>query len=320
MQVNRPFVLSTLAIALALSMAGCGDKQESNDKATQVAVNVNGEEITVHQLNFELSKMGNLSPEQAKQATSQVLKSLVDQQLLIQKAIEDKVDREPQVLQSLESARRQILAQGEIQKVTADLAKPSDSEIADYYTKNPLLFSDRRIYRLQEISIKAAPDKIELVKEQLQQAKNLGDFSAWLKAQNIPAQAGQTTKSAEQLPLELLPRLNQMKDGEVVTVTQPAGLNLLIKAGSVAQPVSQEQAKPMIERYLVNSKKREKAESILKSLREKAKIEYQGEFAKMAQATTEAPAKPAAPVAKEAPVAPVGADDKAIENGMSGLK
>jgi EpsD family peptidyl-prolyl cis-trans isomerase len=317
--------LSVLAIAVALTLAGCGDKKEDKDKAaTQVAAKVNKDEITVHQLNFELSKMGNLSPEQAKQAANQVLKSMVDQQLLVQKAVEDKVDRDPQVVQSLEAARRQILAQALIQKLTANQAKPSDTELADYYAKNPALFAERRIYRLQEITVQVTPANVESVKGQLQQTKNLGDFINWLKAQNIPARAGQSTKSAEQLPLELLPRLHQLKDGQAMTFAVPGALNILVVAGSQSQPLTQEQAKPMIERYLGNAKKREAAEAELKKIKEKAKIEYLGEYAEAGKevAAPKAAAPAAEPVAATQPAAGAGAgaDASAIAKGVSGLK
>jgi EpsD family peptidyl-prolyl cis-trans isomerase len=302
---------------MALSLAGCGDKKEGKEQATQVAAKVNSDEITVHQLNFELAKLGNLSPDQAKLASNQVLKSMVDQQLLVQKAVADKVDRDPQVVQSLEAARRQILAQALIQKLSANQVKPSDAEMADYYTKNPALFAERRIYRLQEINVQVTPANIESVKAQLQQTKNLGDFVNWLKMQNIPARAGQSTKSAEQLPLELLPRLSQLKDGQAMTFAVPGALNILVVAGSQAQPLTQEQAKPMIERYLGNAKKREAAEAELKALKEKAKIEYLGEYAQLgkAEAVTPAAASPAA-----AQPHPAGADAGAIEKGVSGLK
>lgn len=309
--------LSAVAIAVALSLAGCGDKDESKDKAaTQVAVKVNDDELTVHQLNFELSKMGNLNPEQAKQAANQVLKSMVDQQLLVQKAVEDKLDRDPQVLQTLEAARRQVLSQAVLQKMTADQPKPGDAEIADYYTKNPPLFAERRIYRLQEINVQVTPANVDAVKAQLQQTKNLGDFVNWLKAQNIPARAGQSTKTAEQLPLELLPKLHQMKDGQAITFAVPGALNILILAGSQSQPLTQEQAKPMIERFLSNNKKREVAEAQVKLLRDKAKIEYMGEYKDAAKA----PAAAAAPAAPAPAAQPSGVDAKAIEQGVSGLK
>jgi len=310
--------LSTLALLLVLPLAGCGDQKEGEEKAaSQVAAKVNDDEITVHQLNFELAKLGNLKPEQAKQAANQVLKSMVEQQLLVQKAVEDKIDRDPQVLQSLEAARRQILSQALLQKLTANQAAPSETEIADYFSKNPALFSERRIYRLQEINIKVTPENVEAVKAQLQQTKNLGDFINWLKAQNIPAQANQSTKSAEQLPLELLPRLHQLKDGQAMTFAVPGALNILVVAGSQAQPLTQEQAKPMIERYLGNAKKREAAAAELKTLQAKAKVEYLGEYT---EAGKEAAPAPAAAQSAAQPATQPAANADAIEKGVEGLK
>ena len=180
MQTMHRIGLSALAIAVALTLAGC-DKKQQDAVASAVAAKVNGNEITVSQLNFELSKLGNLSPEQTTQATNQMLKTMVDQQLLVQKAVADKIDRDPQVIEAIEASRRQILSQALIKKMTADQAKPTDAELADYYAKNPALFSERRIYRLEEINIKVTPDNIEAVKAQLQQVKNLGDFINWLK-------------------------------------------------------------------------------------------------------------------------------------------
>lgn len=141
------------------------------------------------------------------------------------------------------------------------------------------MFSERRIYRLEEINIKVTPDNIEAVKAQLQQVKNLGDFINWLKEQNIPARVGQSTKTAEQLPLEILPRVHAMKDGQAMTFAAPGALNVLVVANSQTQPLTQEQAKPLIERYLENAKKREIAGAELKKLREAAKIEYLGSYA-----------------------------------------
>jgi 3-deoxy-D-manno-octulosonate 8-phosphate phosphatase KdsC-like HAD superfamily phosphatase len=145
-----------------------------------------------------------------------------------------------------------------------------------------------------------------------------------LKAQNIPARAGQSTKSAEQLPLELLPRLHQLKDGQAMTFAVPGALNILVVAGSQSQPLTQEQAKPMIERYLGNAKKREAAEAELKKIKEKAKIEYLGEYAEAGKevAAPKAAAPAAEPVAATQPAAGAGAgaDASAIAKGVSGLK
>jgi EpsD family peptidyl-prolyl cis-trans isomerase len=280
MRTMHPIGFGVLTLALALALTGCGDKQKPEAKPTaQVAATVNGDEITVHQLNHELSKLGNLDPEQSKQAAAKVLNSMVDQQLLVQKAIADKLDADPQVLQAIEASRRQILAQALIQRMTLGQAKPDDAELADYYAQHPELFAERRIYRLQEINVQVTPENVEMVKGQLQETKNLGDFINWLKAQNIPARAVQSTKTAEQLPLELLPRLHQLKDGQAMTFASPNGLNILVVASSETHPMTPEQARPTIERFLDNAKKRGAAEAELKRLKETAKIDYLGEYA-----------------------------------------
>lgn len=293
-RIGQVTLAATLAAALAITLAGCGDKKEDK-AASQVAAKVNGDEITVHQLNYELGKLGNLPPEKAKQAADQVLKSMVDQVLLVQTAMEQKIDRDPQVLQTLEANRRQVLSQALLQKLTANLGKPTDAEVADYYAKNPALFADRRIYRLQELNIKVTPENAEAVKAQLQNTRNLPDFVNWLKAQNIPARMGQSTKTAEQLPLELLPRLQQLKDGQAITFAAPGALNILILAGSQTQPLAQEQAKPMIERFLENAKRREASLQEVKKLQEKAKIEFIGEYASAGEAAKVAAVPAATP-------------------------
>jgi EpsD family peptidyl-prolyl cis-trans isomerase len=309
MHAKHRIGLSLLALALSVGLAGCSDKK-ADKAATQVAAKVNGDEITVSQLDHELGKLGKLAPEQTKQAANQLLKSLVDQQILMRKAVEDKVDRDPEVMQSLEASRRQILAQAYVQKLTANQAKPGDAEIADYFAKHPELFAERRVYRLQEINIQVTPANTEAVKARLAQSKNLNDFIEWLKAQSIPARVSQSTKAAEQLPLEILPRLHQMKDGQAMTLSAAGSLNILVVAGSQTQPINQEQAKPVIERFLLNAKKREAAEAELKKLKEKAKIEYLGEYADAGKE----PVKPA-----EASAAPAAGAPSA-EKGAAGQK
>ena len=232
MRTIPAFALGALTLALSLSLAGCGDKKEGDKAATQVVAKVNDDEITVHQLNLELSALQGVSPEQAKQAAGQVVKSMVDQQLLVQQALEDKLDRDPQFQQRMEATRRKLLAQAYVEKLTANAAAPTDAEIDAYHAKHPEVFAERRIYRLQEISVQVTPANLESVKAQLAQTRSLNDFFQWLKAQNIPARAAQTTKAAEQLPLEILPRLHALKQGQALTLNAPGALNILVVSDS----------------------------------------------------------------------------------------
>jgi hypothetical protein len=63
-------LMAILPIAIAaLALTGCGDKGKSEGKASQAAVRVNKDEITVHQINFVLQQQRNLRPEQADAAS-----------------------------------------------------------------------------------------------------------------------------------------------------------------------------------------------------------------------------------------------------------
>lgn len=313
-----------LALAAILTISGCGDKKETAEKGgSQVAAKVNDTELTVHQVNFAMQTIPNLSKDRAKEASLQIVRSLVDQEVLVQKAVEDKLDRDPKVVQAMDAARKQILAQAYMERKLGTPAVPTAAEITAYYNQHPEFFSQRKVFRLQEIAIQAPKDKHEAIRAQLTASKTLNEFGEWLKAQNYPVKASQGVKASEQLPPQLLPKLQTMPEGQAMVITTPEGLLVLVMAGSQPQPISEAQAKPAIERLLQNQKRQEAAKQELARLKTAAKIEYLGEFAEAGKEP--AAAKEAAPVAK-APAAtsketaPADASSDAISKGISGLK
>ncbi len=320
MQNYKKLVLPLLIAAL---VAGCGDKKEEaagEKAATQVAAKVNGTELTVHQVNYALQRIPNLDKEQSKAASLQVVRNLVDQEVIAQKALTDKLDRDPTVVQALDAARRQILAEAYMSRKLGTPAEPSEAEVTDYFNKHPELFAKRKIYRLQEISIKAPADRHDAIRAQLGASKNLSDFAAWLKAENLPVKAAQGVKPAEQLPLQMLPQLAQMPDGQAMVVNAPDGLMVVVLADSQVQPVTLEQARPAIIRLLQTEARQKAAKAELDALKAAAKIEYVGEFADAGKEAAAPAEKPAAPAADAAPATAPAADADAISKGVSGLK
>jgi hypothetical protein len=101
-------------------------------------------------------------------------------------------------------------------------------------------------------------------------------------------------RAAEQLPLNSLEALAKMQDGQAMVVPTPTGAQVVVLAGSRMQPVTEEQARPAIEQFLVNERRRKLVEDDLKAMRTAAKIEYVGKFAEGAPAAGGA-AAPAAP-------------------------
>ena len=317
---RAPLLLAVVAAAALLTACG-GDK---GDKASQTAAKVNKEEITVHQINFVLQRQPGLKPEQAEAASRQVLERLIDQELAVQKAQEQKLDRDPRVVQQIEAAKREIIARAYAERVGEAVVKPTSEEIGKYYNDKPALFKDRRIYSLQEIQIEAKPEQFEGIRAKLASSKNLNDFAEYLKSADLRFQGNQAVRAAEQLPLASVDAISRMKDGDSMISQSPAGLTVLFLVGSRSQPVDEARARPAIEAFLLNQRKAEAVQKDLKALRDSSKIEYVGKFSQPAPAA--APAAPALPAASEAaatatPAAPAasGLDAASISKGM-GLK
>lgn len=298
---GRSAVRSALTISVivsAVALAACGGHK---DKATQVAAKVNKEEITVHEINFVLSQAQGIKPEQRDQASKVVLERLIDQELAYQKAQEQKLDRDPNVLQAIEAATRQIVVQAYMTKVASAAKQPTDVEIKQYYDSKPALFSERRIYSIQELAAEVKPDQVAALKAKLADAKNLQEIVSILQTDGIHYNANQAVRTAEQLPLSQLDTISKMKDGQISIEEIPAGLHVVILAASESKPVDLAHAKPFIEQFLLNERRRKLVEAETQSLRNSAKIEYVGSFAEHAAPAASGPevAAPALPGASQ---------------------
>jgi EpsD family peptidyl-prolyl cis-trans isomerase len=276
-------------------LVGCSAKEEKSSPS-QVAVKVNKEEISVHQINDLLARSGNIPQDQIARARSATVERLIDQELLLQQAKNSKLDRNPNVMQVLEFSRREILARAYGEQVASGVAQPTEAQISRFYEEHPELFAKRRIYSLQEINIQVAHDRLEEVRTQMQSASNPQQITAWLSEQKIPFAVNAGVKPAEQIPLEMLKNLAKLNQGQAGFVQTPTGGVLLIIAGVRDEPVDRTKAKPVIENFLLNQARAESIRAEVKRLRDTATINYVGDFAPP-------DAAPPAPV-EQNPVAP----------------
>jgi len=285
---RRPLGMFAVALAVAATLlVGCGDKK-TEKVATQTAAKVNKEEITVHQINFVLAQQRGIPPAQAASASRAaleraVLERLIDQELALQKADEQKLNRDATVVQQIEAARREIIARAYLEKIAEGAPKPTSAEVAAYYEKHPALFKERRVYSLQEVAIEATPEQVETLKKTLASAKTFVDFVNYLKANNIRFAGNEAVRGAEQLPLASVDDFAKMKDGQAVFNVRPNGAQVINLAASRSQPVTLDQATPAIEQFLRNERKRRLLADDMEALRKAAKIEYVGDFAKDAE-------------------------------------
>ena len=117
------------------------------------------------------------------------------------------------------------------------------------------------------------------MREALNGAKGVPAFLESIKASGYRFQMNQAVRAAEQLPLAHIDAFARMKDGEALFNVGANGVQVLVLAGSRTQPVTEEQAKPVIEQFLVAERKRKLIEEDVKAMRSSAKITYVGKFA-----------------------------------------
>jgi EpsD family peptidyl-prolyl cis-trans isomerase len=261
-------------LAIFLVPTGC-ERAVADRPAAQLVAKVNGTEISIQQLRPA-----------APGSAAQALEKVIDRELLVQKALAAKLDRDPQVLQSIESARRQVLAQAYLEKsVSAAAAAAAGStrdEVRAFYAENPALFASRRIYRLRELLVSAPAEMIDVLRAEVAKARDLDEVAAWLRARNakysLISNMSSLTQPAEQLPLAFLPQLARMKPGEIAVFATPLGASAIQLVHAEDAPLTEQQAAPLIEQFLAGRKRLETAAAEVRRLRELATIEYLGEF------------------------------------------
>ncbi|MFP5397308.1 MAG: EpsD family peptidyl-prolyl cis-trans isomerase [Gammaproteobacteria bacterium] len=269
--------LVALSVASSIGLVACGDPGK-RDRAMQAAARVNGETITLPQIQQVLQQRA-VPGEQADAAAKVVLERLIHQSLAVQRAQQLDLDRDPKVQLQLDLARREVLARAYLERVGAAAAAPDADAVRRYYDEHPALFAKRRIFQLQEIAIEARPEQVDALRARLGEGGDVDAFADWLRANGYRFAAVQAVRAAEQLPPARLAALAALRDGQALFTAAPNGVLVAIVAGSREQPVTLEQARAAIEQRLLAERRRALVRDDLGALRREARVEYVGRFA-----------------------------------------
>ena len=298
----KALLVAISALTLALT-SGCTPDGEGKT-SSPVAAKVNGDEITVQQIDQALSRAGNIPDAQQKQAQKQVLERLIDQQLLVQQAVRSKLDRDPHVVALVDAAKRQIYAQAYLEQALKGAPKSTAQQVKAFYLEHPELFEDRRLYRLKEMAIAVPPELQTQLRAEMDRLERLRDkasimsqLAGWLQSHNVKFQTNLSVQAAEQLPSEVVAKIHQMKDGDFLVVPRGNAVVVTQLDRSQRAPLSEDQATPYIEQMLQHRKRLDLSGETLNRLRASAKLEYVGEFEKRAENATPSPTEATSPPA-----------------------
>jgi EpsD family peptidyl-prolyl cis-trans isomerase len=269
--MNRRTIAPTVlgAVLLSASLAGCGNKSGGT---SQVVAKVGENEITVSQLSQALHTRGLQTA--GPDATKQAVESLINEQLLVQSALDSKLDRDPAVVQALERARRQVLARAYVERMVFPTEEISAAEQVEYYKKHPELFEKRRMFQVKVYTVKAA-DVTEEVRTQLLALHTPEEIEKVLASRGIAHESQSLTRGTEQLPFEDLPRFAAAKEGDLVIMQpQESRVPMMLVQAIHESPIGVDRAQPIIQQYLVNTRNAKALDEHLKQARTTTKIAY----------------------------------------------
>jgi hypothetical protein len=171
------------------------------------------------------------------------------------------------------------------------------------------------MYMIQEFTIQGDANQTKDLQAKLEAGSTPQQFGDTLKASGLKFNVNQVTQPAENLPLNLIDRIAALKDGQALYQQGNGGMKAILVVASREQPLTYDQAKPLIERFLTETRRQEWMQKHVKDLRTAAKIEYIGKFAEKA-----ASGAAAAPAPEPVASAASGLDASALSKGLSGLK
>lgn len=255
-------------LALPAVLAACGPSQPG--VSGQVLARVDQQEISVHQLNRLAGQSGELS----KAQRDVLIERLVQRELAVQQALSMKLDRQPEVMLRLEEARREALAAAWADHQVSGKPIPDDNEAARYYAAHPGLFAERKLYRLQELTLASDSPQLAEAEARLQNGEKLADVRGWLTGQRSRYTDREILRLAEQLPVESVERLRLARPGQTLAFRSPQGLTVYQIRSAEVLPVDWITAAPVIRTYLATQARNQALERELQRLRGQAKITY----------------------------------------------
>ena len=270
MRVDRSLFLVAAAILSATTTA-CN---RNGVPEGQVVAKVNGEEITLAELNEEARARG-LPISRDPRLRGALMKELVDRKLLVQEALRRKVDREPAYLLAKRRSEEILLAQ-QLLGDALTARNVSDEQLAKVIAANPQAFNERSASVIDRLVVDGSMP--EPLRRQLLQAPSVEAMQQQLKLAGFEASRGQVTLDSAETSDSASTAILKLKAGEPFAVPVPGG----VVAGKVievtAQPVPAEQQLAVAREWLRRRQAQAAVDRLLKQSRPSASIIYQPGF------------------------------------------
>ncbi|KQZ72005.1 hypothetical protein ASE06_21915 [Sphingopyxis sp. Root214] len=268
--MNR--TISFTCALVALSLSAC-DKEATG----QVAAVVNGEEITLQEINAELGSTPIPEGIDKKVVQQAALQRIVERRLLAQAARDDELDKTSDYLLRERQLRDALLVQLMGQRAERALKVPGEQEIDKFIAENPVMFSERKILTVDRIQF-AMPKNVDQLKA-LESDHSMEAVAARLKQRGIEFRRDTTQIDSAALGQQRLQQIRALPAGEPFVVPENGVVTVGVVTGERAEPIPAANARPLAVQALRNKQLSETMQQRLKQSRTSAEIQYQPGFA-----------------------------------------
>jgi len=289
------------ALLACIAMSGCG-MIGGGSKAPegQVVATVNGEEITITELNRELGGASPADPQQRKQMEQAALQSIVTRKLLAQTAKEQKLDKTPIFAQQKLQAEEGLLVGALQRKIASTVVNPTRADAEKFVSDHPNMFAQRRVMVVDQIVFGKFDPKLM---EEFKPLTTLEQIEAVLTRENIDYQRTTTVLDTLNAPEGLTDSLMKLPPGEVFIFPRGNAVFVNQIRDSRVMPFVGDRAITYAQAGLKQQRTQEALAKQVEAIRKGAedKITYNEKY------KPEKPKPGAAPAAKAAPAAPAPA-------------
>lgn len=211
------------AVALAVSACNFGS---STPKAPtgQVVATVGSQEITVRQLNAELSGAAPVAPAAQKEQKRAALNFMIERTVLADEARKQGIDKDPDFILLSQRTMDGLLVQQLQAKIAAAVPAITLEEATRFENANPNIFAERKIFEVDQIRMNQPSDRTVLAK--LQPLKTLDEVAKLLTENNLPFQRGTSAIDAVGQNPQLINAIVALPPQEVFVF--PAGNQIMI--------------------------------------------------------------------------------------------
>lgn len=261
-----------LTMFMVSVLTACQSKTADNANS-QVVAKVNGDEITIHLLNSELKRVS--APQAVTQdVQKKILGSLIDRQLLVQEAVKLNLDRTPEVVQLLDSAKAQIYAQAYLNSKLSTLTAASQEEIQQFMAEHPAVFRDRKLFSTTDVIFSNDPSKVNYDALRAQVTNNEA-IKSWLNQHGIKFETAEEQLPTEALPPQALSVVSNIKLGDLLFMHDENRIVVREVTRVVAYPMTPEQSVAMASKAVNTRKQQQWLMNEIQRLKKMAKIEVQ---------------------------------------------